>query len=118
MPTGARGEGRLEVDGEVYEVLFTNRALAEVEKRTGKTMMQYAEGLQAGAVGIQDVAQLLTVGLEAARRESKAGGKRYTADDVWRIMDTLGFATVAAVVMEAMAAVLAYSGEGEESPPD
>lgn len=119
MATGARGEGYLELDGESHAILFTNRALADAERATGKTMLQLMQSAQGGALGIGDIAHLLAVGLEYARREGRTGGRSYTLNDAWRFLDQLGFAAVAAVVLEAMAAVMAYSrtDQGGDNPP-
>lgn len=120
MTTGARGEGYLELEGESYVVLFTNRALADAERATGKTVMQLMAAAQGNAIGMGDVAHLLAVGLEYARREHRNRTGGYTANDAWRLLDQLGFATVAAVVLEALAAVMSYRpGPGKEdaSPP-
>lgn len=119
MATGARGEGYLELDGETYAILFTNRALADAERATGKSVMQLMSAAQANAIGINDVVHLLAVGLEYARREGRTRPTGYNANDAWRLLDQLGFATVAAVVLEALAAVMSYrpGGRAEGSPP-
>lgn len=119
LVTGARGEGQLEVDGKVYEILFTNKALADAEKATGKTVLQLANEARAQATGMGDTAQLLYIGIETARRENRSGGKSYSLMDAWRIMDALGFAAVLTVVLEAMTDVLSYgTGSAEDEEPD
>lgn len=113
MPTGARGEGALNVGERTYTLLYTNRALAEAERATGKTITEIARGMSSGSVGVGDVAAMLLVGMEHARREARAGGRSYTLNDAWTILDQLGFPSVAAAVMEAVAAVLTYSQDEE-----
>ncbi len=118
--SGARGEVTVEVPGrEPVTVLFTNRALADAERAVGKSVLEMARGAGDGRLGIADVAQLLYVGMEAARRDARAGGRSYNVNDAYEILDAAGFAAVAAAVMEAMAAVLSYDpGEGgDERPP-
>ncbi len=118
MPTGARGEGILELDGEQYAVLFTNRALADAERATGKTVLQLMASAQANLMGMGDLVHLLAVGLEYARREHRHAGGGTSANDAWRLLDNLGFAAVAVVVYEALAAVMSYRHpEGEKSDP-
>ncbi len=119
MATGARGEATLEVDGQEYQILFTNRGLAQAERALGKPVLQLLSAIQLNSLGIGETAQLLAIGLEQARREAKAGGRSYTVDDAWQILDAIGFTSVVGVVLEAVAAVLAYSGDKPESdsPP-
>ncbi len=118
MPTGARGEGILDLDGEQYAILFTLRALADAERATGKTVLQLMGAAKMGALGINDTVALLTVGLEYARREHRQAGGGTTANDAWRLLDQLGFSAVAAAVMEALATVMSYSRpEGQSNPP-
>ena len=122
MATGARGEGILVVDGREHAVLLTMRALADAERLTGKTVMQLGQAAQSQALGIGDLAALLHVGLEHARRDTRGGGRAVTINDAYRIMEQLGFSKVAGVVLEAFAAVLSYDpddeAEGADDPPD
>ena len=117
--TGARGEAILRTEEREYSLLFTNRALAQAERATGKGVLQLLSAGQAQALGMNDVAQLVTLGLEAARRDNRAGGRSYTMDDTWQILDELGFVAVFAAVLEALAAVIAYSPSAErtDDPP-
>ena len=110
-PQGARGEGIIQHGETEYRVLFTNRALAEAESATGKSIIALAQGFSSGTTGIGDVARMLAVGLEAGRRDANAGGRTYTLLDAFRIMDEVGFTEVARVVMEAVAVVLKFGGE-------
>lgn len=126
LARGARGEGVLEVDGERVEVLFTNRALMEAEQATGKTVLELARAAASEKLGIGDVAKLLAVGMEnarraQARRDGKPGGRTKNVNDALDIMDKLGFATVTACVMEGLSAVLSWApdeeeGDGENPP--
>ncbi|MDZ4346865.1 MAG: GTA-gp10 family protein [Candidatus Binatia bacterium] len=121
MVTGARGEGILELDGEQYAILLTNRALADAERMTDKSILQLLGGVEMGTLRITDVIHLLTVGLEYARKDGggKAGG--HNTNDAWRLMDGLGFTTVAKAVYDALKAVLNYDLEEKEekaSPPE
>lgn len=122
---GARGEGILQVgDGEV-RVLFTNRALAEIEQKlqlklkllsSGDAISEFLLGL-----GVGDMAQVLQVGMEAARHDARAGGRSVTLADAYRVLDEVGIVQVSAVCVEAIAAVLAFgvnSEEANENPPE
>jgi len=113
--SGARGEAIIRSDdgGEV-EVLFTNRALATAEKFLGRSIIGIAQGFSDGESGITEVVKLLQVGMEAARRDARIGSRAVTLNDAFAVLDEAGFATVAAAVMEAVAAVLSY-GPGEET---
>lgn len=110
---GARGDVHLQVGDEDVAILFTNRALAEAERVTGKTIVQLMRGAQGDSLGIGDVAALLWIGMEHARRENHVGGRSYTLNDAWRIMDGAGFGTVAGPVFEAVVAVVSWTGEKE-----
>ena len=116
---GARGEATIQTpDGEA-RILFTNKALADAERATGKTVLELAGGARDGKLGVGDIAQLLLVGMEAARRDARTGGRSHILNDAWAVLDAVGFGTAAAAVIEAMAAVLNYEpgGEGESDPP-
>lgn len=124
---GARGEGFVTVGGERIEVLFTNRALMEAEQATGKTVLELARAATNERLGIGDVAKLLAIGMEnarraQARRDGTPGGRTRNVNDALDIMDKVGFSTVTACVMGGLAAVLSYdeddeAGENETSPP-
>ena len=116
MAIGARGEGIVEAEGQTYPVLFTNRALAQAEKALGKPLTGFLAVIMRNELGVGDTAQLLAIGIEFGRRDAKTGGKAYTLDDAYRIMDAVGFTAVAAVIMEAIAAVLVYSQEPANPP--
>jgi len=117
--TGARGEARLNVTGEEYPILFTNRALAQAERVLGKPMLQLLAALQGNSMGIAEMAQLLAVGMEFGRRDARVGQRAYTLEDAWQVMDGLGFTAVTSAVVGAIADVLSYSPpqEGSEVPP-
>ena len=110
---GARGEGHVEYQGETLPVLLTNRAIAEAEKATGKTMVQLA---RTSDIGIGDVVHLLRAGLEYGRRDANLRRKVYSVDETYDIMDELGFTTCAKVVVSAMADVIAYRSENAGPP--
>jgi len=114
---GARGEATFVVDGREVTVLFTNRALAGVERRLNKGIIGIADGLLSGASGMTEIAALLQAGMEAARIDAKRGGRSVSMEDAYDVLDRAGFAAVAAPVMEAVAAVLAYApGENGHEP--
>jgi len=113
MTQGARGESIIQGDGAEYRVLFTNRALAEAESACGKSVIAIAQGFTNGATGIGDVAQMLAVGLEAARKDARTVGRAYTIGDAYRIMDEVGFTVATRAVMESVAAVLKFGSEAE-----
>jgi hypothetical protein len=119
VSAGARGESYLVVDGDQRLILFTNRALADAERLTGKTVLQLMRGVQNNELSMTDSVQMLLVGMEHARRDSRVAGRAYTIADAWAVMDACGFGSVAAAVMEAIAAVMSYDGgkQSDESPP-
>lgn len=117
--TGARGEAVIEVPGrEPVTILFTNRALADAERATGKSVLELAQGAGDGRLGVGDIARLLHVGMESARRDARTGGRSYSVNDAFSILDAVGFAAVSAAVMEAIAAVLSYDPNEEEEEKD
>ena len=113
-----RAEQTIDADGREVRLLYTNRALADIEQQTGKSVIQIAQGFTAGNSGITDVAHALRAGMEAHRRDSRVGGKPVTMEDAYQVMDAVGFAEVAAVVMGAVAEVIGYSGkDGSPNAP-
>lgn len=105
----ARGEGVIPVDDKEVPVLYTNKALAAAERQMGKSVLGVSNGFLDGSAGIGDLAHLLQAGMEAARRDGRWGGRAVTLNDAYEVLDEVGFAGVAQVVMEAVATVLAYS---------
>ena len=115
MP-GARGEGVIHLaDRDVY-VLYTNRALMDAERQIGKSILDVLDGFTRNTSGITELAHLLLAGMRAARRDMRTGGPAVRLEDALAVMDEAGFAAVATVVMEAVAAVLSYGGGQEENP--
>jgi hypothetical protein len=114
MTQGARGESIIQGDDAEYRILFTNRALAEAESTCGKSVIAIAQGFTIGATGIGDVAQMLAVGLEAARKDARLNTRAYTVGDAYRIMDEVGFTVATRAVMESVAAVLRFRSEPVE----
>lgn len=117
---GARGEGYIELGDERLAILFTNRALADVERLTSKSTLQLVNGFGRDSLGIGDIAQLLAAGLECARRENRSRPQSYTINDAYRLLDECGFGEIAPIVFKAIADVLAYSPKREaerDNPP-
>lgn len=112
--TGARGEGVIELpDGEEINLLYTNRALADVEKSTGTSIILVADGFANGRTGVREMAQVLRAGMEAHRRDARAGGRAVTVGDAFDVLDAVGFARVAEVAMTAVGEVLGYGVDEE-----
>lgn len=116
MIRGARGERTVEVDGEVFRVLFTNRALAEAEEELGRGILAFLQEFTDGNGGVKDVAIVLKAGLEAARRDAREGGKPVSIVKAYDAMDAIGFTTAARMVAEAISDVLSYSTDAGEEP--
>lgn len=115
--SGARGESTIQLpDGGEVVVLFTNRALVEAEKALGRSILAVAQGFGDGDIGVGDVAQLLLVGMRAARRDGLGSGSVPTIDTAYTVMDAVGFAQVSADVVSAVAEVLGYGQGGETNP--
>lgn len=107
------GSATITAGGREIHVLYNNRALAEAEKMLGKGILGVLKGFGEGNSGIGDLAILLQVGMEHARRAEGTGGKRVILDDAYRLLDECGFVTLASPVFEAIAAVLSYTGEAD-----
>lgn len=115
---GARGEGYLTVDGEGVAVLYTNRALANLEVQLGRSIVRILTGLQGTDVSIADLAVMLRIGLEAARHDAGAAGKPLTEQQAWDILDAVGFLAALTAVSGAISDVMTYKPEGAvEDPP-
>ena len=112
---GARSEVIVTVGDEEVELLFTNRALAEAERAMGKGLWN---GLQVNELRVDDVAYLIRAGLAAAQRERGRTGKPVSMEDVWRLMDAVGFQKALQIAAEAIAEVLTYEPEDDANPPE
>jgi len=111
---GARGEQVIRMGDQEIRILFTNRALAEAEQTIGKSIVSVAQALVAGSVGIGDIAQLLRVGMQEARRDAGERPIGVQMDKAYKVLDEVGFTAVATAVMEAVSAVLGYGVNQEE----
>jgi hypothetical protein len=112
---GARGESTLEANGREVRVLFTNRALADAEQKLGRSILAVVQGMTNGTTGLSETAQLLRVGMEAARRDAGEPGPAVALNTAFDVMDAAGYGQTAKVVMEAAAAVLSYGTSGTEA---
>lgn len=120
MMTGARGEAFLQVGDESYPILFTNRAIFEAERVTGKPVLHIIRTISEETLSMGDLVRLLFIGVEHGRRDARQEKRPYTLKNAWDIIDAAGFRAVLAAVFEALAMVLSYSQETEEadeSPP-
>ena len=116
MP-GARGEATIQAGEREVHILFTNRALARAEGLIGKSVIGVAQGFAEGTTGVGDIAYLLQAGMEAARRDARAGGGVVTLTDAFQVLDEAGFSVVTAAVMEAVGAVLSFGTEDQDPNP-
>lgn len=112
MP-GARGETQIQTDEGLVNVLFTNRALAEVEQVTNRSAISMIRGFQDDSSGLKELVQLLRAGMQAAQRDQGRSSRPVGMGDVYDVLDQAGFATCMAAVVEAVSAVLSY-GAGRE----
>lgn len=118
MSQGARGTGVILVGDREVHVLFTNRALAEVEQRLGRSILAVAQGLAEGSTGITEIVVLLRAGMEAARRDAREPGPAVALNTAYDVLDHAGFGPVAAVVMEAVGTVLAWGADEADTDPN
>lgn len=98
-------------------MLFTNRAIVSAEKQLGKGIIQVLNEFAAGG-SYTDLVALLRAGMEAARLDSRSGGKPVSNDDVLDVLDEIGFAAAVEPVMVALAAVVSYGAEESEPDPN
>ncbi len=118
MATGARGEATIVLEDREVQILFTNRALANAERALDRSILGVLQGVRDGTTRISEVALIMRSGMEAARRDSKSGGRPFTINDAWDIMDAVGFQEAIGKVMAAVAAVIAYEPGAEEESPN
>ncbi len=111
---GARGEGIIEAGGREVRVLFTNRALADFERQTEKSIIGATQGFLDGRSGMTELAHLLRAGMEAARRDAREPGRVIHLKEAYQVLDQVGFGAVMQVVLEAVSAVLGYNAENED----
>jgi len=113
MP-GARGEATIQAGEREVCILFTNRALAEVETRLKQSIIAVAQGFADGTAGVTELVHLLRAGMQAARREAREGGA-VSLNDAFEVLDEAGFTAVTVAVMDAVSAVLSF-GTGDQDP--
>lgn len=117
---GARGEAMLQAGEREVHILFTNRALADVEQRVGRSIMALLQGAIDGSTTMGETVQMLRAGMEAARRDAHEPGPAVAINTAFDVMDAAGFGPTMAAVMEAVGDVLAYDpgGDGAEEAGD
>jgi len=108
---GARAESVLQAGDKEVRLLYTNRALAEAEAQSGKSIVTITTGLSTGASGIGDIAVVLRAGMEAARRESRSTNQPVSLNDAYEVMDEVGFEQVTTVIVTAIAEVISYGSK-------
>lgn len=97
-----------------YRVLYTNKALLNIETWTGKSIMEIIAGYVNSKTGVKEIARMLQAGMEAARKDS--GGKdQVTLDDALEALDDIGTVNAATEIAEAVKGVL-NRDEGEPDP--
>ena len=117
---GARGEATIETEERAYPLLLTNRALSEIEKALGKSILAIGQQAQRGDISLSDTAELLRIGLEYGRREAKWSKDVVRSPLAYDIMDELGFQPVAMMVLQCLLEVLSYDPskpEEADNPP-
>ena len=107
----ARSETVLTAGSKEVRLLYTNRALAEAEAQSGKSIVSITQGLSTGASGISEIAALVRAGMEAARRDAGAGGRAVSMNDAYEVMDEVGFELITTTVVTAVAEVLSYGSK-------
>lgn len=115
--SGARGEAFIEFEGEQLPILFTNRALGDVEKATSKTMLQIVNEAQNMMLGLTDTAHLLRAGLEYGRRDARVTRKPYTLLGAWDVMDEVGWIPTLELLVVPLAEVLGYKRQEDADDP-
>jgi hypothetical protein len=109
----ARGEGVIHVkDREVY-LLFTIRALLNVEQQLGKSTSVIMRGFVSNTIGYTELVALLRSGMEAARMDARTGGRPISNNDAIDIIDEVGFMAAINPVMEAVANVISFKADEE-----
>lgn len=104
----ARGEETIVLTDETeVKILFTNRALAQVEERLNEPIMITATNLSNGIVSMAKMAQLLKCGIEAAKKDA-GENPRVTLQDAYDVLDDVGFLKVLQVVVRALTGCLNY----------
>lgn len=115
---GARGETVLQAGTREVRLLYTNRALADAEASIGRSIIAVAQGFASGesALGVGELANLLRAGMEAARRDARAGGRAITLNEAFDVLDEAGFTSVAQAVFGSISEVLSYDGSASPNP--
>ena len=116
---GARGEATIVAGDREVPILFTNRALGSAEKQIGQSILGILAGIDSGTTGLNELAILLRVGMDAARVDAREPGPQVSLNAAWDVLDGAGFPVVLERVVTAVAAVLAFgTGEGEAEDPN
>ena len=117
MP-GARGDVELQA-GEhgAVRLIYTNRAIRDAELALGRGIIKVLMAARDSDLSVGDVAKLLQIGMEYARRDGQRGGRQVTEGEAFEVMDQAGFGPTAAAVFEGLSAVLSYDGQDGEGNP-
>lgn len=106
---GARGESHVKDGGEEIPLLFTNRALLEVERMVGKPIITILLDYYEKKISMDSISKILRVGLETARKESMGKQATVSLDEAFDILDRVGFTDCAAAIVSGISEVINYS---------
>ena len=101
-------------EGQEYRVLYTNRALAEIEAACGKSIFAIFDSMTKEDLSITETAEMLKAGLNAARIYNREGGKVHSLNQAFDIMDEVGFIRVMQEIAPAIAAVFSDEDDGAD----
>lgn len=105
-------------DTQEYRVLYTNRALLNVETWTGKSIIQIVRGFVDGKSGVNEIARLLQAGMDAARKDAGSGGKQVTLDEALLALDDIGTIGALNQLQDAVRGVLNKDDGSDEPDPN
>lgn len=112
---GPRSEVTFDSGEGTVGLLYTNRALAEVETQTGKSVWMMVEVFGKGFYPpIVDLVVLLKAGMEAYRREHDPYSTQVSTDDAYRVLDLVGYSFAVTQVMPAVGEVLFFTREKKQ----
>ncbi len=107
---GPRSEVTFESGEGTVGLLYSNRALAEVEAQIGKSVWMLVDVFGNGYYpAIHDLVLLLRAGMEAYRKEHEPSAKPVSLDDAYKVLDLVGYSYTVTQVMPAAGEVLFFT---------
>ena len=112
---GARGEAVIQTEAGEVRILYTARAIVDIEKTIGKAVPQIMQAFEVGEWYTSEIAHMLRAGMENHRRDSGMRGQIVSFNNALDMIDEIGFSSIAVFVFEAIQQFYTFGTEDSDT---